>query len=196
MLKEDCHWSPANLNYSQIPALKVSCFLLSLARFVLLNALCTMSEDTLFNKAIEYIGSKEYAKALSLLNKGIEKMPEDYRLYDLRGTIYHRSGKPTEAVADYDMAISLQQNDFSLYYGRGMSLLKLKDYELALLDFEIAAELNPQYVEAVQRRNQLRKKLGIVVEEELQSVGMEKKGCMGVVLMVICIKIGLVLWMG
>ena len=143
-----------------------------------------MSEDALFNKAIELISSKEYSKALVLLNKGIEKTPNDYRLYDLRGTIYHRSGKPEESLADYNAAIELEKNNFSLYYGRGVASLKLNDLEGALADFEAAARLNPQYTEAIKRRDALRKKLGIVVREEAihQGQGASKGGCLGIFL--------------
>ncbi|MFK7904499.1 MAG: tetratricopeptide repeat protein [Chitinophagales bacterium] len=157
-----------------------------------------MSEDAIFNKIIEYISTKEYSKALGLLNKGIEKAPNDHRLYDLRGTIFHRSGKPEEALADYEAAIQLQKNNFSLHYGRGMAYLKLKAYESALADFEVAAQLNPQYVEAIQKRDQLRNKLGIVIEEVTETNGTEKKGCLGMLLLisfgfVLKLKIGLLI---
>ena len=143
-----------------------------------------MSEDAIFNRIIEYIGAKEYSKALGLLSKGIEKTPNDHRLYDLRGTIFHRSGKPEEALVDYEAAIRLQKNNFSLHYGRGMAYLKLEAYEEALADFEIAAELNPQYMEAIQRRNQLRKKLGVVIEEFRETNDAQKKGCLGMFLLI------------
>ena len=51
------------------------------------------------------------------------------------------NSKPEPALADYDVALSIDPNDADLYYNRALAYLAKADEQKAMKDFQKAAEL-------------------------------------------------------
>jgi len=63
------------------------------------------------------------------------------------------------AIADYDQAISLNPNDASAYYNRGLARYKLEDYQGAIADYNQAISLNPNDASAYYNRGKAKYEL-------------------------------------
>ncbi|GIT15616.1 MAG: hypothetical protein CM1200mP37_1970 [Chloroflexota bacterium] len=81
---------------------------------------------------------------MKLLQKQYEKDPKNAELYTDRGNTYVFSSRYSEAINDFDMAISLIDNRPELYADRGLVHLLLENYANAESDFSNALALSPQ----------------------------------------------------
>ena len=61
------------------------------------------------------------------------------------GDLYYNQKNFKEAIISYTHLIQTNTNDFSLYYKRGMSYLKLSEYKDAVIDATKVIELNNTY---------------------------------------------------
>lgn len=61
----------------------------------------------------------------------------------LMGLAYDGNKKPEEAMGWFNAAIEANPSDWSYYYSRGKSYLKIENYDLALKDLHKALELRP-----------------------------------------------------
>ena len=86
---------------------------------------------------------KDYSGAVELLNKGLERYPEDADLFFERGYWYGEWGKPEQAVLDYNKAIALKPDDAIAYNNRGNCFSDMGEHDKALADFDKAIELSP-----------------------------------------------------
>lgn len=86
-------------------------------------------------------------QATALLEELAGAFPNDTRPYDALGSIMRARERYDEAQAAYSRAIDLvktpQEEHWALYYARGVSYERLKQWSKAEADLELALELNP-----------------------------------------------------
>ena len=123
------------------------------------------------NKTLE-----KYEEAFADYDKVIDLRPDYAEVYDNRGFVQFRLGRYREAITDYSKVIQLiksseakldssQENSISLilksntkfgeaeaYYNRGSVKSKLGEYAGAVLDYDEAIRLKPDYADAYNNR--------------------------------------------
>lgn len=67
----------------------------------------------------------------------------DVAAYNQRATMFAQSGRYKDAIATFDLAIQLQSDSYTAWYGRGSALAHLKHYSEALASFERAVAIQP-----------------------------------------------------
>ena len=120
------------------------------------------------NRAVMYLGVKEYAKAkedvhkaqalgygvspqlLENLGRESAKSPE-YQVLD-KGWHYSDKGLQDEAIAEFNNAIQTNPNSAEAYYFRGGAYAQKNDFDKAVSDYNKAIEINPEYGDAYYNR--------------------------------------------
>ena len=69
--------------------------------------------------------------------------PDDAETYFNRGYLYQEQGQYSDAINNYDTAISKKEDYGEAYYRLGLSKYGLDQVEEALTDFERASTLRP-----------------------------------------------------
>ncbi|MFC1549426.1 tetratricopeptide repeat protein [Nitrospirota bacterium] len=88
----------------------------------------------------------DWDRVLKLATRAIKEDPAYPLPYSLRGAAYNAKDNPVMALHDLDRAIELSSDFSPAFVNRGISYMKLKLYDLALLDFESALELEPENI--------------------------------------------------
>jgi tetratricopeptide (TPR) repeat protein len=92
--------------------------------------------------AVKYYQMGDYSSALSHLDQAIKTNPDHYFLFKLRAKIKEDSGNADGAILDYKESLSVSTSDsYSAYNQIAINYLTLKEFERALLAFDIAIEL-------------------------------------------------------
>jgi tetratricopeptide (TPR) repeat protein len=125
------------------------------------------------------LDSRDYNSAI----KGFCTAIELYRhadAYDKRGQAKGNLGRHQEAIQDYNEAIKLIPDDFTVHYNRGIDKLKDGDSVGAIQDFNKTLELNPDHAEAYRNRGiaKLRKSdpnYGEAIEDYIQAIRINPK---------------------
>lgn len=102
-----------------------------------------------FNRGLCYSYIRDYDSAIKDYNKALElNLPKAHKvhLYLNRGIAFRTKGEYTDAIKDFDESISLDQNNWSAFNGRGITYQFLKKYDLAILDLNKSLELMPSHV--------------------------------------------------
>jgi tetratricopeptide (TPR) repeat protein len=97
------------------------------------------------NRGLNFAIKKQYEKAISSYNKGIE-LDTRYSapLYYNRGISNEKQGLPVQALLDYKQAIEQNPEFAEAYLRRGFVYAQiLKEYENARKDWEMAHKLDP-----------------------------------------------------
>ena len=101
--------------------------------------------------------SRDYDLAI----KGINKAIPLYRYvdaYTIRGQAKNALKRYKEAIKDWDDAIELIPDNFTVYFLRGIANLNKGNYGNAIQDFNKTLELNPDYTEAYRHRGIAKKR--------------------------------------
>lgn len=61
------------------------------------------------------------------------------------GNMFFHSAKYSEAIAEYNVALQTTPNDPNILYNKGVSLMKLKRHNEAIICFDKVMELHPNY---------------------------------------------------
>jgi len=89
---------------------------------------------------------KQYDEAILAINKSAETDPNISKTYRVRGDVYRALKKYDKAKADYETAITLQQDKkikAAIYLDRSSTELDMLDYKSCLRDLNQATELDP-----------------------------------------------------
>jgi tetratricopeptide (TPR) repeat protein len=86
----------------------------------------------------------DFSGALSDLDKAIATQPKQALLFKNRANLMVLFGHYKEAIADYTMAIELDENLAEAYYNRGLTLLKINSPVEACDDLKNSAQLGYQ----------------------------------------------------
>ena len=81
---------------------------------------------------------------IRLYSRGILFSPGNWRFYNSRGWAFHKLGRNTEALNDFDRALELAPENGSVYRNRGRLYLKAGKHSKALRDFERAVNSWPR----------------------------------------------------
>ncbi|MDR3609054.1 MAG: tetratricopeptide repeat protein [Ignavibacteriaceae bacterium] len=106
-----------------------------------------LNENVYINLAGAKLSLKKYDEAETVLKNAISKYPQMISLHNNLGLCYYYADKNDLAVYEFSIVLEKEQN-FIIYYYRGLTESRLKDYNRALNDFRISAELKPNFVDA------------------------------------------------
>jgi tetratricopeptide (TPR) repeat protein len=95
------------------------------------------------NKGVELAQGGAYEEAIAEFTKAIKISPEDARLYNDRGRVYHRMNRFPEAIEDFSTAIKLAPKDYAGYSERGAVEVSQNQMDAAVADLNKALELKP-----------------------------------------------------
>lgn len=97
------------------------------------------------------IDNEQYDEALTIIEKGLKKLPSNPKLTELQGTAYYKSGKMDQFVANLKTQIEKNPNDATNWYNLGV--LQSKDPKTekeAIASYKKAVELKPDMAQAWQ----------------------------------------------
>lgn len=115
-------------------------------RFFLLSILlfsCGKTSKQLTEEARILLQKQRYEEAILLLNKAIDKNPENADAFNARGVALFELGKYKDALLDYEQAIRLDSQNYKPFYNRGEVYRVQKKYEQAIADYNRAICLAP-----------------------------------------------------
>jgi len=103
-----------------------------------------------------------WKNSLTLWDDTIAKYPRQIvDAYNNRGSYYYRTaGRPADALADFDLAISLNPKVAKVWLNKGNVLAAQGQGDSALVCFQRAIELKPDYAEAIGNRGGVRLQRG------------------------------------
>lgn len=84
---------------------------------------------------------------LSELNEQINKEPNNEDLYILRGSLYFRTGRIKESLADFDTAVEKSPEVLPYLWQRGISQYYAEEFKKGAEQFEVHRTVNPNDVE-------------------------------------------------
>ena len=88
---------------------------------------------------------KNFDKAVENANHAIQLNPKCWLCYQALGSIYDDSGKPDEALTNFQKAIDLVPNSGRPLYNKAVTLQRLKRAPEAIVDLQKAIEVDPGY---------------------------------------------------
>ena len=128
---------------------------------------------------VAYLESKEYTKAIILFYKAITREPDSAYAHSLLGSAYLKLDKLEEATRAAEKALLIQPNDFRArkllidikrcYYYRGVRCFNSERYNEAIVEFQNAIEMDPNFKGAYRHLGETYFKLG-ELELALKSV--------------------------
>lgn len=120
-----------------------------------------------FAKALNAIGisklnSFEYIQAIDIFSRAIEIDANDPSFYLNRGNAYASAKKYQEAFDDYGKVIEIKSDHYQAYSNRGSLLLThFNQPEAALILFEVAIGINPDFADAHINKAEALNRLGM-----------------------------------
>jgi tetratricopeptide (TPR) repeat protein len=130
------------------------------ASFVTKDLPAQLTFLSLFAVGQSYYSEGQYDQAVATIEKAVEPLTPEMNPPEAISEAYFRLGwlylaprnDPLAAVAAYDRAIALKQDNPTYYYNRGTAYLRLPDYPAAIADYSQALSLDPKYTNAYYTR--------------------------------------------
>ena len=94
-----------------------------------------------FDEAMSYVNQGEYTKALSLIDKYIGAVPNDFTSHQQRAIILYYLKEYQSCIKEIDLSLTLKNNVGFLINLRGVCYYALNDLTSACKDFESASQL-------------------------------------------------------
>lgn len=91
---------------------------------------------------------RNYPAAIADYNEAIRLEPEESDAYHGRAQVYSILGRHYDAIGDYNNLLRLArgQPSASIYYNRGRSFIRVREFSRALSDFDRALQLEPSQI--------------------------------------------------
>ena len=89
--------------------------------------------------------SGQNAQAIAAFESAIQEDPDYTESYHGLAQVQREAGDPSTAIIHHDRAIQLDPGRFDLYWERGVTYLRLKNYDAAITNFEACLERNSQF---------------------------------------------------
>ena len=104
-----------------------------------------------------YYLQDDYKEAYNLVEKALEKYPDESEFYYQRGLIFNGRQKYGKAVDDFDKVINMNSGTelYKVYLNRGIANMNMMEYERATEDFTKSIELNGNNASAYHSRGML-----------------------------------------
>jgi len=109
----------------------------------------TEAETSLRQLARTKVQQGDYALAIEIITRLIDRNQASANDYNNRGLIYFQIGQYDKAVADYNKALQLKPDLAAAYNNRANYYAAKKQLEKALADYDRAIDLNPVHVRAL-----------------------------------------------
>jgi tetratricopeptide (TPR) repeat protein len=93
----------------------------------------------------EYLGNREWDKAMADFNEVIRLDPEGTGGYHGRGLCYNAKGDYDRAIADFNESIRRSPNNRTNYESRGETYLNKGDYDKAIADFDVSIRKGKEF---------------------------------------------------
>jgi tetratricopeptide (TPR) repeat protein len=106
------------------------------------------NEDNYEEQCGQFVTEQQFEEAIEVVQKTLEQIGEMPDLYVKMGDILSQAGKINEAISHYEKAISLQPNYLEATIKLGTHYLRLRRTALAAEQFNRAAEINDEIVDA------------------------------------------------
>ena len=116
---------------------------------------CGASSQELVEKARLVMKEQKFEQAILLLNKAIDRNPQNADAFNARGVALFELGKYNDAMLDYKQAIELAPKNYRPYFNRAELYRSLKQWEQALQDYNQAIALAPQVADLYLNRGVL-----------------------------------------
>jgi len=116
--------------------------------------------ELLLVRAEIYRARKMYPETLEALNQFLKVSPQNIHGYRLRGLTHAQLANPQSALDDFNTVIRLGQPQAIDYIGRARLLTKAKRLEEALLDANLAIELDDDQALFYAQRAEIKRLLG------------------------------------
>ena len=91
--------------------------------------------------------NKNFFELIKYSEVFLKKFPESKFIYNLIGVSYFNLGKYSNAVANYNISISLNPKNSEAYNNKGLCLKKMGDFEGALENYKLALNINPNFLD-------------------------------------------------
>ena len=91
--------------------------------------------------------NKNFFELIKYSEVFLKKFPESKFIYNLIGVSYFNLGKYSNAVANYNISISLNPKNSEAYNNKGLCLKKMGDFEGALENYKLALKINPNFLD-------------------------------------------------
>jgi tetratricopeptide (TPR) repeat protein len=98
--------------------------------------------ETYLERGFTALKNKEFAAAVSDLQRASKLLPRDARVFSRLGAAWFAQEKWDQAIASYTAAIEIEPYDND-YLSRGRAYMELKSADQAIKDFAAAVRLNP-----------------------------------------------------
>ena len=102
----------------------------------------------LVTEGFDFRRQGQLAEAVASFEAAIRAEPAYSDSYHGLAQVQREMGRPAEALANHDRAIALDPKRHALYWERGVTYQRLKDYDAAIKDFEACLERNDQFANA------------------------------------------------
>ncbi len=96
-----------------------------------------------YDAAVKALGEKDYKKAQGLVAQAIQRQPKEALFHGLQGFLALQQSRPTEALADYQRALSLDGDYYQHYVGAGLAAKALNRPDQAAQYLEKSITLLP-----------------------------------------------------
>ena len=107
------------------------------------------NEDYYFKKGSILMELKEYEEAIKSFDEVIKLNPDHIKAIVLKGNCFDILNKNKEALEIYEKIIQKDKDNELVHQLKGQNLLKQKDYDNALIEFDTVLNLNPNNVNII-----------------------------------------------
>lgn len=114
--------------------------------------------------AASYLSIGKESAAKFILERALDRGPEDAAIYNLLGVIQERSGKLASAKENYDKSIKLNDNFAPALVNRANIYVKMSDLTLAEGDVKKALNIDPMNIDAMMSLAVIQSKTGRVTQ--------------------------------
>ncbi len=96
-----------------------------------------------YDAAVKALGEKDFKKAQGLVAQAIERQPKEALFHGLQGFLALQQSRPSEALSDYQRALSLDGDYYQHYVGAGLAAKALNRPDQAAQYLEKSVTLLP-----------------------------------------------------
>ena len=98
---------------------------------------------SILNEGSRLMQDKDLFRAISVFTEVIEMDPTWAEAWNKRATVYYMIGEFEKSQNDIDKVLNLEDRHFGALAGQGLVNIQLKNYEKAILSYQMAEEIYP-----------------------------------------------------
>ena len=98
---------------------------------------------SILNEGSRLMQDKDLFRAISVFTEVIEMDPTWAEAWNKRATVYYMIGEFEKSQNDIDRVLNLEKRHFGALAGQGLVNIQLKNYEKAILSYQMAEKIYP-----------------------------------------------------